>query len=139
MFSGYLVGSPATKLIGKSNWYQQAALYSGLNGVHGLSGWRWLFIFDGVITLPMALWGKQLLIVPFLSLTDKIGYYAVPDLPSNTRVHWLNAEEKLLALERMDRAGKHLEEPVTISGLLRVLKKWHFWVYTAYYTLVYTS
>ncbi|KAL4744315.1 major facilitator superfamily domain-containing protein [Aspergillus terricola var. indicus] len=54
MFSGYL----------------QAALYTGMNGVHGLSGWRWLFIFDGVITFPMAIWG----------------YLALPDLPSNTRV-----------------------------------------------------
>lgn len=33
-----------------------------MNGVHGLSGWRWLFIFDGVITLPMALWGTNYLV-----------------------------------------------------------------------------
>lgn len=31
-----------------------------MDGVHGLAGWRWLFIFDGVITLPMALWGTFL-------------------------------------------------------------------------------
>ncbi|KAL0260191.1 hypothetical protein SLS55_003875 [Diplodia seriata] len=102
MFSGYL----------------QAALHTGMNGVHGLAGWRWLFIFDGVITLPMAVWG----------------YYALPDLPSTTRVHWLKPAEKELALERMRKAGKHLEEPFTLKGLQRILKKWHFWVYTAYYT-----
>ncbi|KAL2288794.1 hypothetical protein FJTKL_03454 [Diaporthe vaccinii] len=102
MFSGYL----------------QAALYTGMDGVHGLSGWRWLFVFDGVITLPMALWA----------------YYALPDLPSNTRVHWLTAKEKLLALDRMKRAGKQLEEPFTWRGAKRILKKWHFWVYTTYYT-----
>ncbi|KAL5000857.1 major facilitator superfamily domain-containing protein [Aspergillus recurvatus] len=102
MFSGYL----------------QAALYTGMNGVHGLSGWRWLFIFDGVITFPMAIWG----------------YLALPDLPSNTRVIWLRAEEKELALSRMRRAGKSLEEPITWKGTKRVLSKWHFWVYTAYYT-----
>lgn len=28
-----------------------------MSGVGGLSGWRWLFIFDAIITLPMALWG----------------------------------------------------------------------------------
>jgi len=43
MFSGYL----------------QAALYTGMNGTGGLEGWRWLFIFDGVITFPMALWGTS--------------------------------------------------------------------------------
>ncbi|CAD0011188.1 unnamed protein product [Aureobasidium pullulans] len=102
MFSGYL----------------QAALYTGMDGVHGLSGWRWLFIFDGVITFPMALWG----------------YYALPDLPSNTRVNWLTPAEKELALLRMKNAGKQLDEPITWVGVARVLKKWHFWVYTAYYT-----
>ncbi|KAL1870871.1 hypothetical protein Daus18300_004960 [Diaporthe australafricana] len=102
MFSGYL----------------QAALYTGMDGVHGLSGWRWLFVFDGVITLPMALWA----------------FYALPDLPSNTRVNWLTAKEKLLALDRMKRAGKQLEEPFTLQGAKRILKKWHFWVYTTYYT-----
>ncbi|KAH8690694.1 putative pantothenate transporter [Talaromyces proteolyticus] len=102
MFSGYL----------------QAALYKGMNGVGGLSGWRWLFIFDGIITFPMAIWG----------------YFALPDLPSNTRVPWLKPHEKQLALDRMKKAGKQLEEPITWVGAKRVLSRWHFWVYTTYYT-----
>ncbi|KAF4119889.1 MFS transporter, ACS family, pantothenate transporter [Geosmithia morbida] len=102
MFSGYL----------------QAALYTGMNGVCGLSGWRWLFIFDGVITFPMAIWG----------------YYALPDLPSNTRVRWLKPEEREFALARMKHAGKQLEKPFTWRGLRRILGRWHFWVYTTYYT-----
>ncbi|KAK8073283.1 MFS general substrate transporter [Apiospora phragmitis] len=91
-----------------------------MNGVGGLSGWRWLFSFDGIITLPMAIWA----------------YYALPDLPSNTRVRWLTPEEKQLALDRMKRVGKQLDEPFTLAGLKRILGKWHFWVYTAYYTRV---
>lgn len=39
-----------------------------------------------------------------------------------------------MALKRMKRAGKDLEEPFTLHGLKRVLSKWHFWVYTSYYT-----
>ncbi|TAQ89282.1 hypothetical protein B7494_g2423 [Chlorociboria aeruginascens] len=107
MFSGYL----------------QAALYTGMNGTGGLAGWRWLFIFDGVITFPMALWGR------FAQ-----AYYALPDLPSNTRVHWLKPEEIKLARQRMIDAGKGEDIPVTWFGIKRVLGKWHFWVYTAYYT-----
>ncbi|KUL86966.1 hypothetical protein ZTR_05768 [Talaromyces verruculosus] len=102
MFSGYL----------------QAALYTGMNGVGGLSGWRWLFIFDGIITFPMAIWG----------------YIALPDLPTNTRVFWLKPHEKEMAQERIKKAGKAVGEPVTWAGIKRVLGKWHFWVYTAYYT-----
>ncbi|KAG6356878.1 hypothetical protein INS49_014753 [Diaporthe citri] len=66
--------------------------------------------------------------------TGMDAYYALPDLPSNTRVHWLTAKEKLLALDRMKRAGKQLEEPFTWREAKRILKKWHFWVYTTYYT-----
>ncbi|KAK7917853.1 pantothenate protein [Apiospora marii] len=107
-----------TQFSGVGTQITQAALYTGMNGVGGLSGWRWLFIFDGIITLPMAIWA----------------YYALPDLPSNTRVRWLTPEEKQLALDRMKRAGKQLDEPFTLVGLKRILGKWHFWVYTAYYT-----
>ena len=39
----------------------------------------------------------------------------------------------------MKAAGKDLEEPITLKGTIRVLKKWHFWVYTAYYTYVIQS
>ncbi|KAJ4249870.1 hypothetical protein NW762_012213 [Fusarium torreyae] len=109
----------ATAFVGSMfSGYLQAALHDGMDGVHGLSGWRWLFIFDGVITLPMALWA----------------YYALPDLPSNTRVKWLKPEEKEYFLHRMQKAGRDLEEPFTLKGLKRVTMKWHFWVYTTYYT-----
>ena len=37
--------------------YLQAAAYTNLNGVHGMSGWRWLFIIDGIISLPIAIAG----------------------------------------------------------------------------------
>jgi ACS family pantothenate transporter-like MFS transporter len=46
--------------------FLQAGAYSGLNGRYGLAGWRWLFIIDGIITIPIALLG--FLIMPGLSL-----------------------------------------------------------------------
>lgn len=41
MFSGYL----------------QAALFTGMGGKGGLSAWRWLFIFDFIIALPVVAYG----------------------------------------------------------------------------------
>lgn len=63
MFSGYL----------------QAALYTGMNGKSGLKGWQWLFIFDAIISIPIAVWG----------------YFAIPDHPSTTRAFWLKKQVQL--------------------------------------------
>jgi ACS family pantothenate transporter-like MFS transporter len=60
MFSGYL----------------QAGLYNSMNGTHGLAGWRWLFIMDGVISIPIALWG----------------IFAIPDLPHTTRAFYWSGD-----------------------------------------------
>jgi ACS family pantothenate transporter-like MFS transporter len=41
MFSGFL----------------QAALFSGMHGKSGMPAWRWLFIFDFLLAVPVALYG----------------------------------------------------------------------------------
>ncbi|KAK9385180.1 major facilitator superfamily domain-containing protein [Lipomyces mesembrius] len=54
--------------------YIQAGVYSSLNGRGGLAGWRWLFIIDGVVSLPVAFFG----------------FWALSDYPTTTRARWLN-------------------------------------------------
>lgn len=49
----WLAGSIGTLFSG----FLQAAAYKNLNGVHGLEGWRWLFVIDAIITLPLAVLG----------------------------------------------------------------------------------
>lgn len=53
MFSGYL----------------QSALYSGMEGHGGMSAWRWLFIFDFIIAIPVAVYGIVCFEAPFLDFT----------------------------------------------------------------------
>lgn len=48
MFSGYL----------------QAALYTGMDGKGGLAAWRWLFIFDFILAVPIAVYGLVSLTCP---------------------------------------------------------------------------
>ncbi|EJF62835.1 MFS general substrate transporter [Dichomitus squalens LYAD-421 SS1] len=64
----------------------QAAVYTHLNGRAGRSGWRWLFIIDGIITLPIALYG----------------FLMFPDVPTTTRAFYLSEEERLLSCERLE-------------------------------------
>jgi ACS family pantothenate transporter-like MFS transporter len=35
----------------------QTGIYKSLNGRLGLAGWRWLFIIDGLLTVPVAIYG----------------------------------------------------------------------------------
>ncbi|KAK0621985.1 major facilitator superfamily domain-containing protein [Bombardia bombarda] len=63
----------------------QSGIYSSMNGRHGLSGWRWLFIIDGIITLPVAVYG----------------YFLFPDTPATTTAFYLSKVERELAVERV--------------------------------------
>ncbi|KAK9349740.1 major facilitator superfamily domain-containing protein [Lipomyces doorenjongii] len=106
MFSGYL----------------QAAIYTNLNGVGGFAGWQWLFIVDGVISLPIAL----------------LGYFAIPDFPTTTRALWLTDRDKEYSIRRMTEVGKKGPKKMTIKRFWKILSGWRFWAfitpYAAYIT-----
>ncbi|KAI9729153.1 MAG: hypothetical protein M1834_007060 [Cirrosporium novae-zelandiae] len=98
MFSGYL----------------QAGLYSGMDGKSGLAAWRWLFIFDGIIGVPIAVYG----------------YWAIPDSPTTSRSHWLKPEEKEMAIERMDRVGRAPAGKLTFRTFLNVFSRWPVYLFS---------
>ncbi|KAJ3821779.1 major facilitator superfamily domain-containing protein [Lentinula raphanica] len=102
----HLSGSLGTSFGG----YLQAAVYTTLDGVHGIAGWRWLFIVCGCMTAPCAI---GLLVV-------------LPDLPSNTRVWYLNQDERKFALERAIALGKSQPGDKKLDWTLikRMLSSW---------------
>lgn len=101
MFSGYL----------------QAGVYTGLNGVHGIAGWRWLFIMCGVINVPGAVWG----------------FFAVPDSPFNTRVFYLNEAETEMARARMERLERKPFNGVTLETFQKTLSRPFVWIFIINY------
>ncbi|OTB00197.1 hypothetical protein M426DRAFT_268110 [Hypoxylon sp. CI-4A] len=107
MFSGYL----------------QAALYSGMNGKHGLAGWRWLFIMDGVISIPIAIWG----------------FFAIPDLPHNTRALYWSAEERVYGVKRSAEIGRAPLPQFTLKSIVKVYTNWRLWVFILPYLFVANS
>lgn len=100
--------------------FLQAAAYTGLHGVHGRAGWRWLFIIDGIITLPLAL----------------AGYLFFPNLPQdNNRTWWTSQTEHEISIERMKAIGRAGKEPWTWPKVKRLLLSWHTYILRAYYLL----
>lgn len=87
----------------------QTGLYNNLNGNLGLAGWRWLFIIDGLMTVPVAIYG----------------FLLFPDTPHTTTAVYLSEDERRLARERVPIAEKG--SPITLAFLKKVLTSWYWW------------
>ncbi|KAK9773069.1 putative Major facilitator superfamily (MFS) profile domain-containing protein [Seiridium cardinale] len=99
MFSGYL----------------QAALYSGMNGRAGLAAWRWLFIFDGIIGVPICLYG----------------YFAIPDQPTTSKAWWLKPKDRDMAIGRMERVGRKPMQRLTWKIIGEIFSSWPVYLFCA--------
>ncbi|EIM88537.1 MFS general substrate transporter [Stereum hirsutum FP-91666 SS1] len=96
----------------------QAAVYQNLNGHDGRSGWRWLFIIDGVITLPIALYG----------------FLVFPDVPAITKAFYLSEEERLLSTNRLDTVDT-AHHPLSWNLVRRVLGRWRYYACSALFAI----
>lgn len=78
LYSGNILATSFSGLIA-------AATFETLDNVHGLAGWRWLFIIEGSVTAGVAI----------------LSMYLLPDKPLTTR--WLTPLERDLAHDRIIR------------------------------------
>ncbi|KAJ3546017.1 hypothetical protein NM208_g2219 [Fusarium decemcellulare] len=100
--------------------FLQAAAYTSLNGVHGRAGWRWLFIIDGIITLPLAV----------------AGYFFFPNLPQDgEKTWWITEEERVLSVKRMQAIGRAGKQRWTKAKIKGILRSWHTYFLPLMYIL----
>ncbi|KAM3159552.1 putative transporter SEO1 [Lachancea thermotolerans] len=96
----------------------QSAIYAAMDGKHGLSGWRWNFIVDGLISVVVGL----------------IGFYSLPGDPHNCYSIFLTDDEIRLARKRLrenntdksDFSSKVLDKAVW----KRIFTNWRIYVLT---------
>ncbi|KAG9650181.1 MFS general substrate transporter, partial [Aureobasidium melanogenum] len=87
----------------------QTGIHSSMDGLQGLAGWRWLFIIDGLICVPVAIYG----------------FLLFPDTPQTTSVPYLSEAERELARSRVPL---HVERtPFNWSFAKRVFGSWYFY------------
>lgn len=103
--------------------YLQSAAYKNLNGVGGMAGWRWLFIIDGVISLPIAF----------------AGYLIFPGLPSSKKPWWLTQDEHDLARARVAAIGIEPSKKLNWGIVKRTLRRWEFYLGVTAYTFFLSS
>lgn len=81
------------------------------------NSWRWLFIIDGIITLPLAV----------------IGYIFFPNLPQeDNKTWWTTQAEHELSVRRMKAVGRAGREPWSWPKFKRLLLSWHTYVLRSY-------
>ncbi|KAH8676066.1 major facilitator superfamily domain-containing protein [Xylariales sp. PMI_506] len=97
--------------------YLQSAAYTNLSGVGGLSGWRWLFIIDGVITIPVAL----------------AGFLLFPGIPDSPKAFFLTDSEVALAKKRLEKAKVTRAGKLDLDVFKRSLSRWHIWLFVFCY------
>lgn len=106
----------------------QAGLLTSLDGKAGLPAWRWIYIIVSVITIPVAIFGKN-----FRAVTNcrrllnhrKTGWFVIPNLPQHRSAWYLTEEEKDHAIERLGKAQKQSWD---LTVFRRVLLSWQFWL-----------
>ncbi|KAF7562889.1 hypothetical protein G7046_g1241 [Stylonectria norvegica] len=91
--------------------FLQTGIHKSMDGLHGLPGWRWLFIIDGIITLPVAIYG----------------FLLFPDTPATTTAPYLSAAEKELAIARMPEAEN--TSVLKVSFIKRILGMWDLYAF----------
>ncbi|KAG5952878.1 hypothetical protein E4U53_007638 [Claviceps sorghi] len=97
--------------------FVQSGIFKSLDGHLGLAGWRWLFIIDGLLTVPIALYG-----VVFF-----------PDTPQTTTAFYLTEAEKSLAISRVPETLE--QSPITFKFLKKVLTSWYWWGFVGLWCL----
>ncbi|KAH6887731.1 putative allantoate permease [Thelonectria olida] len=88
----------------------QAAITKTMEGHHGLAGWRWLFVINGIITV---VWGS-------------VGLFMMPDYPNdpNPRAFWFRKGDAELSMLRLARNGRMEPKKMTWAGVKRTFSGW---------------
>ncbi len=98
--------------------YIQTAINNTFKNKNGMSGWRWLFIIDGLLTVPVALFG----------------FFFTPDIPCQAKPRWwLNEEEIELASKRVK--SKEQINKLDSTVFKRLFLSWQFWFFVPTWTL----
>lgn len=99
------------------------AIISGVDGAHGIEGWRWLFLIEGVITVGMAF----------------VSGFILLDFPATTR--YLNERERALAVTRLqyDSIVNHntsASEMTHGEAFKFAILNWRVWLLTLGYLII---
>ncbi|KAI3052383.1 hypothetical protein CBS147353_11552 [Aspergillus niger] len=97
---------------GMFSGYIQDGLHANMNGALGLASWRWVFIFDFILGIPVALFG----------------FFCCPDEPKRNRPWWITEHEQQICIERMiEEKRDAVEIKWSIEAMEQNLTSWQLY------------
>ncbi|KAK9454033.1 major facilitator superfamily domain-containing protein [Dipodascopsis uninucleata] len=115
-YMGLALGSMTSGLL-------QGAVYNSLNGVGGLAGWRWMFIFDAVITIPIGI----------------LGFLVWPGTPDKMHSIFFTEKDRQIALVRQKKYGYRGPKGFSWPVFKKALTSWHLPVLAFWDVLFFNS
>ncbi|KAI8881543.1 MFS general substrate transporter [Backusella circina FSU 941] len=88
-----------------------------LSGVHGIAGWRWLFIVEAVPTIALGL----------------LSFIVLPNMPSNAG-SWLTDKERQVAIQRTKQSGNTDAKRFDKKQFLAALIDYKIWLAVTIYS-----
>ncbi|CBF69587.1 hypothetical protein AN6381.2 [Aspergillus nidulans FGSC A4] len=116
----WFICNPLSQII---SGYLQAAAYTNLSGVGGMPGWRWLFIIDGIFTIPVAL----------------IGFLVFPGVPDSPAPFFLTKRDIEIAKDWLSRAKIRRPGSLGPDVFKRTAKRWHIYIFLFSYACMILS
>ncbi|KAL4744702.1 hypothetical protein BDW72DRAFT_208810 [Aspergillus terricola var. indicus] len=102
----------------------QSATLDNLDGVHGLAGWRWLFIVNAIITLPLAV----------------IGCFIYPGTIDKPNRLVISEKDLVIARKRLEKQGNTVHSaPFSWSLIKKIFGTKHFWLVLLWDSLFFNS
>ncbi|KAH7357657.1 major facilitator superfamily transporter [Pyrenochaeta sp. MPI-SDFR-AT-0127] len=89
----------------------QAGASSRLEGVHGLQGWRWMYIICAIITIPVGI----------------LGYFVIPGTIDQPNRWVVNDHDILVAQTRLEKSGHVLHGKMKFGHIKKTLLGVRFW------------
>ncbi|CCH44195.1 putative transporter SEO1 [Wickerhamomyces ciferrii] len=115
--SVYFLSLSAGNLI---SGHLQAAAYTNLSGVYGKTGWQWLFIIDGIITIGICI----------------LGFTLWTGIPEAGKPMLLTESEYKLVFVRLKRFGIKESKKLDLDVFKRALTDWKWYLFCFNYTIM---
>ncbi|KAK9479025.1 major facilitator superfamily domain-containing protein [Lipomyces japonicus] len=115
-YFGLMLGGSTTGLL-------QSAVLKSLDGVHGIAGWRWVFIIDAVITIPIGF----------------LGFLTWPGTPDKIQSLFFSQKDKEIAKRRAKINGSKAPKGFSWSVVKKALTSWHLPVLIVWDVLFWNS